>query len=91
MQWPCMQISESAKTPRAMRTVRRLSALQAPTANAPHYLYTQCASSDSIGPLPDTFAASQSLRMHTHIELSLLCYEHMYSDLFNALLYSVRV
>ena len=67
-QWPCMRISESAKTPRAMRIVRRLSARQAPTANAPHCLYTQCASSDSIGPLPDAFAAPQSLYAHTHTE-----------------------
>ena len=68
MQWPCMRISENAKTSRAMRTVRRLSAQQAPIANASHWLYTQSAGSDGLGPSPDAFVASQSLYMHTRTE-----------------------
>ena len=63
-----MQISESAKTFRAMRIVRRLSARQAPTANALHWLYTQSAGSDGLGPSPDAFVAPQSLHAHTRIE-----------------------
>ena len=63
-QWPCMQISERAKTSRTMRTVRRLSARKAPIANVLHWLYTQRTGSDGLGPLPDAFAISQSLCMH---------------------------
>ena len=65
-QWPCMRISENAKTSRAMRTVRCLSAQQAPSANASHWLYTQSAGSDGLGPSPNAFVAPQSLYMRTH-------------------------
>ena len=63
-----MQISESAKTSGAMRTMRRLSARQAPSANASHWLYTQCVSSDGLGPSPNALAALQNPRAHTRIE-----------------------
>ena len=48
--------------------MRRLSAQQAPSANALRWLYMQCAGSDGLTPLPDGFAAPQSLHVHTRTE-----------------------